>query len=276
MSKITASVVKELREKTGIGMMECKNALVDSDGDIEVAIDNLRKAGVMKAAKKSSRLAQKGAVINCIASDYSSGYLVEINSETDFVASNDEFVNFSNDLTELILTRDMNSIEQLNADSEVIDKRNALIHKVGENIVLSNMHVIHAEHVNGYIHGGGVAGALVGLNGGDKSLAREIAMHVVASKPMTINPEDIPVDKMDREKEIYRAQAVAANKPDNIIEKVVEGSWRKFVKNNCLTKQVFIKDSDYSVGDILAQRNAEVVDFVCYIVGEGCYMGSSS
>ncbi|MGM0633607.1 MAG: translation elongation factor Ts [Pseudomonadota bacterium] len=271
MANITAAMVKELRERTGLGMMDCKKALVAADGDLEKAIEDLRKASGLKAAKKAGRTAAEGVVLTRQADDGSYGVAVEINSETDFVARDDNFLSFADE----VLTKAFESREEdvtaLMADG-LEAAREALVQKIGENINVRRVSVVEAGEggaVGAYVHGNSRIAALVGLKGGDAELARDVAMHVAAANPMVIRGSDMPQDVLDKEKDIYAAQAKDSGKPPEIVEKMVEGRLRKFVAELSLVDQPFVKDPDGTVADLLKKAGADVVSFVRYEVGEG-------
>ncbi|MDR2212096.1 MAG: translation elongation factor Ts [Pseudomonadales bacterium] len=270
MAEITAAAVKELRERTGLGMMECKKALVEANGDIEVAIENLRKAGSMKAAKKASRTAAEGLVMAKVADDASYGVLVEVNSETDFAAREENFGVFVNKvLHQVFHSKNTDVASLLSAGLE--DDRLALVQKIGENISVRRAALIGGEGVTvgAYVHSNNKIGVLVALNGGDQELAREVAMHVAATNPLVVNPEDVPAEVLAKESEIYTAQAAESGKPADIVEKMVSGRLRKYIEEVSLTEQAFVKDPDIKVGKLAKQGGASVLSFVRYMVGEG-------
>ena len=262
MAQISASLVKELRERTGLGMMECKKALVEQNGDIEAAIDHLRKSSGMKAAKKAGRVAADGVILA------KGGYLVEINSETDFVARDDNFAAFADNVAEAVAaagTTDVAAI--MSGDLEAA--REALVQKIGENISVRRIAGVSADVIGDYVHGNNRIGVLVALKGGDEALARDIAMHVAAVNPQFVKADDVPGDVVEKEKEIFSAQAAESGKPAEIIEKMVVGRVKKFLAEICLVDQPFVKDPDLTVGKLVANAGAEVVEFVRFEVGEG-------
>ena len=262
MAQISASLVKELRERTGLGMMECKKALVEQNGDIEAAIDHLRKSSGMKAAKKAGRVAADGV------SRAKGGYLVEINSETDFVARDDNFAAVADNVAEAVAaagTTDVAAV--MSGDLEAA--REALVQKIGENISVRRIAGVSADVVGDYVHGNSRIGVLVALKGGDEALARDIAMHVAAVNPQFVKADDVPGDVVEKEKEIFSAQAAESGKPAEIIEKMVVGRVKKFLAEICLVDQPFVKDPDLTVGKLVANAGAEVVEFVRFEVGEG-------
>ncbi len=268
---ITAAQVKELRERTGAGMMECKKALVETSGDMDAAIENLRKAGLAKADKKSGRVAAEGAVIQ--AGDEQHSVLVEINCETDFVAKDSNFRGFAEEVAELALG--VGSIEELSATTlasgqSVEESRQQLVAKLGENIQLRRLAHLKADDgvVASYIHGGRI-GVLVAITGQDVELARDIAMHVAALNPAYRDVADVPPEAVAKEKEILSAQAAESGKPPEIVEKMVSGRLNKHLAEITLTGQPFVKDGDVTVGKLLKGKGVEVLEFVRLEVGEG-------
>jgi len=273
MANITAGMVKELRERTGLGMMDCKKALSAADGDMDKAIDDLRKASGLKAAKKASRVAAEGIVLTKIAEDGNYGVIIEVNSETDFAARDENFLDFSQQAIELAYSNNDADVQGiLNAGLE--DLRQALVQKVGENINLRRIDRLKFEDANqgivaSYVHSNNRIAVLISLQGGDESLARDIAMHVAAVNPMVVRAEDVPEDVLAKESEIYSAQARESGKPEDIIEKMIIGRLRKFVAEISLLEQPFVKDPDTKIVDLLKEAGADVVNFVRYEVGEG-------
>lgn len=271
---ITASQVKELRERTGAGMMECKKALVETDGDIDAAIEMMRKSGMAKADKKAGRVAADGAIVIQTDMDKKNAVIVEINSETDFVAKGDDFKNFANAVTAGILANkpaDTSALNDMKLESgESVDEaRRALIAKIGENISVRRFAAVSTSGVIGaYSHGERI-GVVVDLEGGDESLAKDIAMHIAASKPVCISADEMPADVVAKEREIFEAQAKESGKPDDIIAKMVDGRVSKFLKENTLLGQPFVKDPDQTIEKLLKAANARVVFFARYEVGEG-------
>ena len=269
---ISAAQVKELRERTGAGMMECKKALVESDGDVQQAAELLRKSGQAKADKKSGRTAADGLVV--IESEGPLSVVLEANCETDFVAKDENFAGFVARAAKTALKERPADLSQL-MDSDIGDgtleeARTELVAKVGENIAVRRFELLEtAGTVGSYVHTNSKIGAIVELSGGDASLARDIAMHVTASRPAHVSADDVPKDELDKEREILTAQAKQEGKPDNIVEKMVEGRLRKYLAEITLVGQPFIKDPDVSVGKLLDQSGAKVSRFVCYKVGEG-------
>ena len=269
MAEITASLVKELRERTGAGMMECKKALVENNGDIEAAADWLRKSGLAKADKKASRVAAEGRIV--AAQDGGKAVLVEINSETDFVAKDENFVAFTEAVARTALgAEDVDALKAATIDGASVEEtRTALIAKVGENVQVRRMARIDSDKtVGSYVHGGRI-GVLVEVEGGDADLARGLAMHIAAMNPPYISPAHVPADFVAREKEIALAQVKDTNKPADIIEKMISGKVAKTVNELCLTGQTYVLDTNQSVEQALKAANAKVLRFERLAVGEG-------
>lgn len=270
---ITAALVKELRERTGAGMMECKKALTETQGDIDIAIENMRKAGLAKADKKAGRVAAEGCIAMEVSDDTAS--MVEINCETDFVANGDDFSTFASGIAKLILDGQPADVEALNemqlADGKTADTaRRELVAKVGENISVRRYEFMKTQgnHIGAYAHGTRI-GVLVEMRGGNPVLAKDIAMHVAASKPLCVKPEDVSAELLDKEREIIRAQSAESGKPAAIVEKMVEGRIRKYLAEVTLLGQPFVKDPDLTVEKLLAQAGAQVLRFTRFEVGEG-------
>ena len=266
MAAISASMVKELRERTGLGMMECKKALVEADGNLELAIENLRKSSGMKAAKKAGRVAADGVVR--VAVNGSQGTLLEVNSETDFVARDDNFSAFADKViakASLAVSTDVGTL----MEGELEDARSALVQKIGENITVRRIEKISASVVGVYVHSNEKIGVMIGLDGGSQELAKDIAMHVAASNPMVVNPDDVDPGVIEKEKEIFAAQAESSGKPAEIIEKMVGGRIRKFLAEISLVEQPFVKDPDQTVGQLVEAAGARVTGMVRFEVGEG-------
>ena len=268
---VTAAQVKELRERTGAGMMECKKALVETNGDMDAAIEDLRKSGLAKADKKSGRVAAEGVVVH--ASEDGHSVIVEINCETDFVAKDDNFVQFANAVADNALSAD--DIDDLLASSlpsgdSVEDTRQQLVAKIGENIQVRRMSHLRVDgaQMGCYIHGGRI-GVMVAVRGGDEELARDLAMHVAALNPAYIKPDDVPADLLEKEKEILIAQVADSGKPADIVEKMVVGRLQKRLAEITLTGQSFVKDGDQTVEQLLKSKGAEVMAFSRLEVGEG-------
>ena len=268
MAAITAALVKELRERTGLGMMECKRALVAAEGDIEKAIEEMRKSGQAKAAKKAGRTAAEGVVAVKVADDASFGALVEVNSETDFAARDENLVSFVEKVVEAAFARKESSVESLMA-GELEEARNALVQKIGENVSVRRIVLVEGGVIGAYVHGNKRIAVLTQLEGGDVELARDIAMHVAAVNPQVVNKEDMPAEIVEKEKEIIKAQPDMAGKPENIIEKMMGGRISKFLSENSLVEQPFVKNPDLKVGALAKQADATVSSFVRFEVGEG-------
>lgn len=266
MSGITAALVKELRERTGAGMMECKKALVEANGDIELAIDNMRKSGQAKAAKKASRVAAEGIILAEVAADGKFGALVELNCETDFVAKDAGFIAFGKDVMAAVLADKTDDIDALKAKFE--DVRTALVAKIGENINIRRVAVLEAEELGTYLHGARI-GVLVSAKGASEELIKHIAMHVAASKPEYVRPEDVPADVVEHEHQIQMDIAMQSGKPREIAEKMVIGRMNKFTGEISLTGQHFVMEPSKTVGELLKENNADVINFVRFEVGEG-------
>ncbi|MBB3060229.1 translation elongation factor Ts [Microbulbifer rhizosphaerae] len=265
---ITASMVKELRERTGLPMMECKKALTEADGDIEKAIEDLRKASGLKAAKKAGRTAADGVVAAKVAEDGSFGVLVEVNSETDFVARDDNFKAFVEKVVDKAFADRQQDVAAL-MEGELEQAREALVQKIGENIGVRRIQVVEGARVGAYVHSNSRIAAIVALSGGDEETARDVAMHVTAVNPQVVKPEDMPEDVLEKEKEIIKAQPDMAGKPAEIVEKMMGGRIKKFLKENSLVEQPFVKNPDVTIGKLVKDQGAEVVSFVRFEVGEG-------
>ncbi len=269
---ISASMVKELRERTGAGMMECKKALVETGGDVDEAIELLRKSGQATADKKSNRIAADGRIV--VATDGLKAVIVEVNSETDFVAIDENFIAFAESVAATALGGQADNVEALMAESAADGKmleaaRTELISKVGENISVRRFaRVDAADHLGNYTHGARI-GAVVSLSGGAADLARDVAMHVAASKPLCIDEAGVPAETLESEQRIFTEQAKDSGKPPEIIEKMVTGKVAKFLKEITLLGQPFVKDPDVSVAKLLESAGATVTEFLRYEVGEG-------
>ncbi len=270
---IGAALVKELRERTGAGMMDCKRALVEADGDLERAGELLRKAGQAKADIKAARLATEGKVLVKGTADGNRHVIVEVNSETDFVAKNDSFTQFVESVAEAALAGEYTSVAELmaaDADGMTLEsRRQELISKVGENIAVHRFQVLQSsETVGSYSHMGRI-GVLVELQGGDQNLAKDLAMQVAATSPRYVSAADVPEDELGKEREILAAQALKEGKPENIVQKMVEGRLRKHLDEITLTGQPFVKDPDTRIANLLSTADASALGFVRYEVGEG-------
>ncbi len=270
MAAISASMVKELRERTGLGMLECKSALRETDGDIELAIENLRKSSGMKAAKKASRVAADGAVATKVAEDGSYGIVLEVNSETDFVARDDNFKGFVDAVATKVFETKETDIAKL-MEGELEAAREALVQKIGENISVRRAAVVEAPEgglVGAYVHGGRI-GVLSVLTGGNDEVAKDVAMHTAAANPRVALPADMPEAELQKEKEIIMAQPDMEGKPEEIKEKMAMGRVKKFLAENSLVEQAFVKDPAQTVGAYVKANGGEVVSFTRFEVGEG-------
>jgi len=267
---MSAALVKELRERTGLGLLECKKALSEADGDIDAAIEALRKSSGMKAAKKAGRTAADGVVAIKTADDGSFAAMVEVNSETDFVARDENFLGFVQSVVGKAFGERIADVETL-AAGETEDARQALVQKIGENISVRRVMTHEASDgvVGGYVHGNNRIAVLVSLKGGSDELARDVAMHVAAVNPQVVSPDDMPAEQVAKEREIYAAQAQDSGKPPEIVEKMIDGRIRKFLSENSLTEQAFVKDPDMTVGKLVSAAGAEVLSFTRFEVGEG-------
>ncbi|MBN6185799.1 elongation factor Ts [Aneurinibacillus sp. BA2021] len=274
---ISASMVKELREKTGAGMMDCKKALQESNGDMEKAIDILREKGIAKAAKKSDRIAAEG--LTAVAIEGNLGVIVEVNSETDFVAKNENFQNFVQEITEHLLSQRPATVEEALGQAfkgegaalqEVLNEK---ISTIGENMNIRRFELLEKADGNlfgHYLHMGGRIGVLIELaNTTNEELARDLAMQIAAAKPTYVKRDEVDASELEKEREVLTAQALNEGKPENIVQKMVEGRLNKYYEEVCLVEQAFVKDSDKKVKDLLKANNTDVVRFVRYEVGEG-------
>lgn len=268
MASISAKQVKELRDRTGLGMMECKKALAAVDGDVEKAIEELRKASGMKAAKKAGRTAAEGIVVVKVADDNSYAVAVEVNSETDFAARDENFGAFAQNVLAKAFAEKQTDVEALMA-GELAEAREALVQKIGENIGVRRVMIVEGDTVAAYVHGTGTLAALVSLTGGDAELAKDVAMHVTAVNPQVVSKDDMPEEVVAKEKEIILAQPDMASKPAEIAEKMVVGRINKFLAENSLVEQPFVKNPDVKVGQLVKDAGASVASFVRVAVGEG-------
>lgn len=266
MADITAALVKELRERTGAGMMECKKALVEAQGDIELAIDNMRKSGQAKAAKKAGRVAAEGVILTKIAQGGKYGVIIELNCETDFVAKDGGFKAFGDEVITTALNERIADVEALKAKFE--EKRTALVAKIGENINIRRLGVLEGDVLGSYLHGARI-GVMVSAAGADEELLKHIAMHIAASKPEYVNADNVPADVVAREHQIQLDIAMQSGKPREIAEKMVEGRMRKFTGEISLTGQHFVMDPSKTVGQLLGEHGAKVNNFIRFEVGEG-------
>ncbi len=272
---ITAAMVKELRERTGAGMMDCKKVLTKADGDMEAAIELMRKSGAAKADKKSSRIAAEGRILISIDEDGNEGAILEINSETDFVAKDENFMKFAESVITGVLADQPADIQALSAlpleSGETVEETRAnLVAKIGENIQVRRFETVSNEDgiLSSYSHGERI-GVLISMTGGDEALARDVAMHIAASNPKYLSEEDVSADDLAKEKEILVAQAEGSGKPAEIIEKMVQGRLRKYLAEITLVGQPFVKDPDQTVAQLLSTAGASINHFIRYEVGEG-------
>jgi elongation factor Ts len=274
MADITASMVKELRQRTGMGMMECKKALVEVDGDLKKAEDLLRVKGGAKASKVAGRVAAEGAIGAFVSEDAKTGALVEVNCETDFVGKDANFLEFVNAVARIVADTGITDVgkiaqEKLSSGETVEEKRLALVMKLGENMTVRRAALHKAEGKLGhYLHGARI-GVIVDVDGGDDVLGKDLAMHIAASKPLAVSAEQVPADAIEREREIAKARALESGKPANIVEKIVDGSVQKYLSEITLHGQAFVKDDKLSVEKLLSSKNARVAGFSLFVVGEG-------
>nr|VFJ97517.1 MAG: translation elongation factor Ts (EF-Ts) [Candidatus Kentron sp. LFY] len=276
---ISAALVKELRERTGAGMMECKKALMETSGDLEAAIESMRKSGQAKADKRAGRIAAEGIIAMSLAPDSRKGVMVEINCETDFVAKGEDFRQFAAHVAKRAFEEGCHTLEDVlevpakKGDGMTIEEQlKELIARIGENLTARRFDKMETQDgiVGAYLHHGGRIGVLVKLSGGgDGDLAKEIAMHIAANRPLCVSEKEIPIETMDKERDIFRAQAAGSGKPPEIVEKMVTGRMRKFVAEVTLLGQPFVKNPDISVQKYLAESEASIVDFTRFEVGEG-------
>jgi elongation factor Ts len=274
---ITASLVKELRERTGSGMMECKKALVETDGDIDAAIEMMRKSGQAKAAKKAGRVASEGIIAIKFSDDNKHAAMVEVNCETDFVAKDENFTSFVDAVGERALNSGAADVEALmqeplheGEETTIGTAREALVAKIGENMNVRRFQRFETNsgQLTSYRHGVRI-GVVVELEGGDEALAKDIAMHVAASNPVCVSEADVPAELLQKEREIFKAQALESGKPENIVDKIVDGRVRKYLAEITLMGQAFVKDPDQTVEKLLAGAGAKVIQFKRFEVGEG-------
>lgn len=268
MAAISASLVKELRDRTGLGMLECKKALAESGGDVDKAIEEMRKNSGMKAAKKAGRTAADGVVSAKISADGKTGVLIEVNSETDFVARDAGFLAFVDQVIDKSLANNETDVAKLMA-GDLEEAREALVQKIGENISVRRVVILSEAVVGEYVHGNSRIGVLIALSGGDAELAKDIAMHVAAVNPQFIKQADVPEEVIQKEKEIFTAQAEQSGKPAEIIEKMIGGRISKFLAEISLLDQPFVKNPEIKIGKLAKQAGAEVLAMVRFEVGEG-------
>ena len=265
MAAVTAAMVKELRERTGLGMMDCKKALVETEGDMDQAIDNLRKSSGMKAAKKAGRIAADGLIQIMTESD--KGIMVEVNCETDFAAKDANFIAFAQSVSVALFESEDLDVAGLMA-SGMEATREALVQKIGENCSVRRA-ARYQGQVASYLHTNGKIGVLVNFEGGDENLGKDLAMHIAAANPQVVSPENAGADVLEKEREIYTAQAAESGKPPEIVAKMVEGRIKKYLAEISLTEQAFVKDTDQKISALLKQHEAKVLDFSRFEVGEG-------
>ena len=274
---VTASLVKELREKTGAGMMDCKKVLTETDGDLEKAMELLRERGIAKAAKKSGRVAAEGLVDGYISEDGKVGAIVEVNSETDFVGKNEEFKNFVMDIAKQVVEKNPATVEDLLAQESIAvagkTVNEVLVEKIatiGENITIRRFARFESEGlVEKYIHGDGKIAVLVNMKKGEKEVAKDVCMQIAAAKPEFVARENVPEERVEKEKEILKAQTMNEGKPEAIAEKIVLGRINKFYGEICLVEQEFVKNPDIKVAQLLKEKDAEIVEFARFEKGEG-------
>ncbi len=274
---VTASQVKDLREKTGAGMMDCKKVLTETDGDMEKAIELLRERGIAKAAKKSDRVAAEGLVTAYVSEDGKVGAVAEINAETDFVAKNEEFRTFANDIAKQVAVKAPKDVEELLSQTFINDESKTVsevltgkIATIGENMSIRRFERFEgAGLVEQYIHGDGKIGVLVELEGGDTELAKDVCMQIAAARPEFLDRESVPAERLEKEMEILKAQAMNEGKPEAIAEKIVLGRVGKFYSEICLVEQEFVKNPDMKVKDLVASKNAKIVRYARFEKGEG-------
>ena len=274
MAEITAAMVKELREKTDAPMMECKKALTEAGGDLEKAEEILRVKLGNKASKAAGRVAAEGVVAIHISADQKLGAMIEVNCETDFVAKNDDFLALATKLAEMVATQNPTDVTALAAmainGTSVEDARKALVGKIGENLSIRRFARFVAKGtLNNYIHGGAKVGVLVDVTGGDATLAKDVAMHIAASKPVALSIADVPANLVEKERDIARQKAAESGKPAEIVAKMVEGSAAKFMKEVALLSQPFVKDDKQTIEALLKSEGAVINAFALYVVGEG-------
>lgn len=267
---VTAALVKELRQRTGLAMIECKKALKETDGDITLAIENLRKASGLKADKKAGRIAADGVVVAKVAEDGSYGVVLEVNSETDFVARDEGFLAFVNAVLEKAFESKATAVDVL-VEGDLETARQELVQKIGENISIRRVSLVQPESgvVGAYVHSNKRISAIVALSAGNIELAKDVAMHVTATNPAVVNPSDMPEETVNKEKEIIKAQPDMAGKPENIVEKMMGGRINKFLKENSLVEQPFVKNPELTIDKLVKQSDAKVLSFVRFEVGEG-------
>ena len=274
MAKFTAKDINDLRKSTGVGMMDCKKALTEADGDVEKAMLILREKGLATQAKKAGRVAAEGMVIAKVNADHTVGCVVEVNSETDFVAKNPEFLKMAADAAKLIAEKapaDVAALSALELEGKTLDAiRTALVGKIGENMTFRRFKRLEAKgKLHKYVHGGSKIATLVDVEGGDDEVAHDIAMHIAASKPKALNAEGIDPALIETERRVAIEKAKEAGKPEAMLERIADGTVKKFLKEVTLLDQPFVKDDKVTIAQLLKSKNANVADFALFVVGEG-------
>jgi len=267
MAAFSTSMIKDLRDRTGLGMMECKRALTASDGDINKAIDDLRKSSGIKAAKKAGRIAADGIIAVKMSEDNKRGVMIEVNTETDFAARDDSFIGFVNESLDKAFDTDKFVFEEFIVNME--EARHALVQKIGENISIRRVEILSSTVVGNYIHSNKRIGVMVALEKGDTEVAKDVAMHIAASNPQVVEPEDMPDHLVQKEKEIFIAQAKESGKSDEIINKMINGRINKFLSESSLLNQPFVKNPEMTVGELVKNSDAKILSFSRFEVGEG-------
>ena len=267
MAAFSTSMIKDLRDRTGLGMMECKRALTASDGDINKAIDDLRKSSGIKAAKKAGRIAADGIIAVKMSQDNKYGIMIEVNTETDFAARDDSFIGFVNESLDKAFDTDKFVFEEFIVNME--EARHALVQKIGENISIRRVEILSSTVVGNYIHSNKRIGVMVALEKGDTEVAKDVAMHIAASNPQVVDPEDMPDHLVQKEKEIFIAQAKESGKSDEIINKMINGRINKFLSESSLLNQPFVKNPEMTVGELVKNSDAKILSFSRFEVGEG-------
>jgi len=267
MAAFSTSMIKDLRDRTGLGMMECKRALTASDGDINKAIDDLRKSSGIKAAKKAGRIAADGIIAVKMSEDDKRGVMIEVNTETDFAARDNSFIGFVNESLDKAFDTDKFVFEEFIVNME--EARHALVQKIGENISIRRVEILSSTVVGNYIHSNKRIGVMVALEKGDTEVAKDVAMHIAASNPQVVDPEDMPDHLVQKEKEIFIAQAKESGKSDEIINKMINGRINKFLSESSLLNQPLVKNPEMTVGELVKNSDAKILSFSRFEVGEG-------
>jgi len=267
MAAFSTSMIKDLRDRTGLGMMECKRALTASDGDINKAIDDLRKSSGIKAAKKAGRIAADGIIAVKMSEDDKRGVMIEVNTETDFAARDNSFIGFVNESLDKAFDTDKFVFEEFIVNME--EARHALVQKIGENISIRRVEILSSTVVGNYIHSNKRIGVMVALEKGDTEVAKDVAMHIAASNPQVVDPEDMPDHLVQKEKEIFIAQAKESGKSDEILNKMINGRINKFLSESSLLNQPFVKNPEMTVGELVKNSDAKILSFSRFEVGEG-------